>query len=56
MASVRCRKEKTEVIVNAYGQKLNKQMNRIQEASCVYIFSGILKDDNDKREEYVRIG
>ena len=31
-------------------------MNRIQEAGCKFIFSGILKDDNDKREEYTRIG
>ena len=28
----------------------------LQEAGCVSIFSGILKDENDKREEYVRIG
>ena len=31
-------------------------MKRMQEAGCVSIFSGILKDDNDKREEYVRFG
>ena len=56
MARARCRKDNTEVIVNTYGPRLNKQMNRIQEAGCVSIFDGIMKDDNDKREEYVRIG
>ena len=50
LASARCRKYNTEVIVNTYGPSLNKRMNRIQEAGCVSIFSGILKDDNDKRE------
>ena len=35
---------------------MNERMKRIQEAGCVSIFSGILKEDNDKREEYVRIG
>ena len=30
-------------------------MKIIQEAGCVSIFAGILKDDNDKREEYERI-
>ena len=35
---------------------MNKQTKRIQEAGCVYIFAGILKDNNDKREEYVKIG
>ena len=44
LASVRCRKENTEVMVNTYGPSLNEQMKRIQEAGCVYIFSGILKD------------
>ena len=44
------------MIVNTYGPRLNKQMKRIQEARCVSIFSGIQKDENDKREEYVRIG
>ena len=44
------------MIVNTYGPRLNEQMKRIQEVGCVSIFSGILKDDNDKREEYVRIG
>ena len=44
LASVRCRKENTEVMVNTYGPRLNEQMKRIQEAGCVYIFSGILKD------------
>ena len=56
LASVRCRKDNTEVIVNTYGPGLNKRMKRIQEAGCVSIFDGIMKDDNDKREEYVRIG
>ena len=55
MESARCRKDNTEVIVNMYGPRLNKRMKIIQEASCVSIFVGILKDDNDKREEYVRI-
>ena len=45
-----------EVIVNTYRPRLNKRMKRIKEAGCVSIFSGILKDDNDKQEEYVRIG
>ena len=53
---MRCRKDNTGVIVNTYGPRLNKQMKIIQEAGCESIFSGILKDDNDKREEYVRIG
>ena len=39
-----------------YGPRLNERMKIIQEAGCVSIFSIILKDDNDKREEYVRIG
>ena len=56
LASARCRKYNTEVIVNIYGLRLNERMKRIQEAGCVSIFSGILKDDNDKREEYMRIG
>ena len=56
LASVRCRKDNTEVIVNTYGPRFNKQMKIIQVAGCVSIFSGILNDDNDKREEYVRIG
>ena len=56
LASVRCRKDNTEVIINTYGPRLKKRMKRIQEAGCVYIFSGILKDENDKQEEYVRIG
>ena len=55
LASVRCRNDNKEVIVNTYGPRLNKRMKRIQEAGCVYIFSGILKDDNDKQEEYVII-
>ena len=56
MAIARCRKDNTEVIVNTYGPRLNERMKIIQEAGCVSIFAGILKDDNDKREEYVRIG
>ena len=56
LASVRCRNDNKEVIVNTYGPRLNKRMKRIQEAGCVSIFAGILKDDNDKGEEYVRIG
>ena len=56
LASVRCRKDNTDVIVNMYGPRLNELMKRIQEAGCVSIFSGILKDDNDKREEYITIG
>ena len=44
------------MIVNMYGPRLNELMKRIQEAGCVSIFAIILKDDNDKREEYVRIG
>ena len=56
LASVRCRKDNTEVIVNTYRPRMNERMKRIQEAGCVSIFAGILKDDNDKREEYVRIG
>ena len=56
LASARFRKDNTEVIINMYRPRLNKRMKRIQEAGCVYIFSGILKDDNDKREEYMRIG
>ena len=56
LASVRRIKYNTELIVNTYGPRLNKRMNRIQEAGCVSIFAGILKYDNDKREEYVRIG
>ena len=56
MASARCRKHNTEVIVNTYRTMLNKQMKRIQEAGCVSIFAVILKEDKDKREEYVRIG
>ena len=51
LASARFRKDNTEVIVNTYEPRLNEQMKRIQEAGCVSIFSGILKDDNDKREE-----
>ena len=53
---MRCRKDNTEVIVNMYRPRLNKRMKRIQEAGSVSIFSGILKDDNNKREEYVIIG
>ena len=49
LASARCRNDNTEVIVNVYGPRLNKLMKIIQEAGCVYIFSGILKDENDKR-------
>ena len=56
LASARCRKENTEVIVNTYGPRLNERMKRIQEAGFVSIFARILKDGNDKREEYVRIG
>ena len=48
LASARYRKDNRDVIVNTYGPRFNKQMNRIQEAGCVYIFAGILKDDNDK--------
>ena len=43
------------MIHNTYGQRLNEQMKRIQEAGCVSIFSGILKDGNGKKEEYARI-
>ena len=49
LASVRCIKDNMEVIVNTYKTRLNKQMKIIQEAGCVSIFSGILKDYNDKR-------
>ena len=56
LASVRRIKYNTELIVNTYGPRLNKQMKIIQDSGCVSIFSGILKDDNDKREEYVGIG
>ena len=44
------------MILNMYGPRLSERMKRKQEAGCVSIFSGILKDDNDKREEYVRFG
>ena len=56
LASVRCRKDNTEVIVNTYGPRLNERTKRIHEAGCVSIFAGILKDDNDKREECVIVG
>ena len=56
LASTRCRMENTEVIVNTYRPRLNERMKIIQESGCVSIFSGILKDYNDKREEYVIIG
>ena len=45
---MRCIKDNTEVIVNTYRPRLNEQMKRIQDAGCVSIFAGILKDDNDK--------
>ena len=51
LASARCIKDNTEVIVNTYRPSMNKRINRIQEAGCVSIFAGILKDENDKREE-----
>ena len=44
------------MIVNTYGPRFNEQIKIIQEAGCVSIFSVILKDDNDKREEYIKIG
>ena len=44
------------MIVNTYGPGLKKQTKRIQEAGCVSIFDGMLKDGNDKQEEYARIG
>ena len=56
LASARCRKDNTEVIVNVYGPSLKKLMKIIQEAGCVSIFAGILKDDNDKREECMIVG
>ena len=43
LASVRCRKDNTEVIINAYRPRLNERMKKIQEAGCVSIFSGIMK-------------
>ena len=48
--------KKDHFIRITHGPRLNEQMKRIQEAGCVYIFSGILKDDNDKQEEYVIFG
>ena len=48
LASARCRKDNTEVIVNTYGPRLNDQMKRIREAACVSIlFSGA--EDHDVR-------
>ena len=44
LSSARCRKYNTEVIVNTYRPRLNEPMKIIQEAGCVYIFAGILKD------------
>ena len=38
LASVRCRKDNMEVIVNTYRPRLNELMKRIQEAGCVSIF------------------
>ena len=56
LASARCRKDSTEVIINTYEPRLNEKMKRIKEAGCVSIFDVIPKDENDKQEEYMRIG
>ena len=56
LASARCRKENKKVIVNTYGTRLNKLMKIIKEVGCVSISSVIMKDDNGKQVEYIRIG